>query len=467
MSNTGKSGSFASNFGNDVAQAFTTGSNASGYRLTRVDFKISYAGGGATPSYTVKIHSNSSGRPGTSIGTLTNPATLPATSSGGLAQFTASGTGIALSPSTTYFVVIDNTTEAHGYRNSITTDDGEDTGGAAGWSIANSGLFRSYNSSGSWTTSDSSRQIAVYGYAATTGGPTISSIAISSTVPANQGGHYKIGDVIKVTATFNKVLTVTGSPQLKIKVGAAEKTATCAKKGTSTEDAKKLECSYTVAVGDADSDGIAVEVGKLSGGTITDGTTAAVLTYTAISDSSSHKVDGVRPTISGFSWPSASRIYSTNSTMTIKVDFSEAVNVTGTPTLAVTIGTQTRTFSYTAGGLRQRQQGFQVHHPGRRQRRGRYQRRRGQPHAALERVDQGRRGQRRRDPGGPPRPGRAEWAHGRHHRPRHRVPDRRAAARQRVDHHADGRVLFLGLLWRGFPALFGLNRDGFSRVRLF
>ena len=32
---------------------------------------------------------------------------------------------------------------------------------------------------------------------------------------------------------------------------------------------------------------------------------------------------------------------------------------------------------------------------------------------------------------------------------------------------ADGQVLFLGLLWRGFPALFGLNRDGFSRVRLF
>ena len=133
--------------------------------------------------------------------------------------------------------------------------------------------------------------------ASDTTGPTVSGIAITSSVPANQDGKYQIGDVVKVTVTFNEALALTGSPTLKIKVGTAEKSATCAKKGTTGDDAKTLECSYTVAAGDADTDGIAVEAGKLSG-TIKDGSdNAATLTYTAIPDSASHKVDGVKPTV--------------------------------------------------------------------------------------------------------------------------------------------------------------------------
>ena len=133
--------------------------------------------------------------------------------------------------------------------------------------------------------------------AADTTGPTVSSIAITSTVPANQDGKYRIGDAIKVTVTFNEAIALTGSPTLKIKVGTAEKSATCAKKGTTGDDAKKLVCSWTVAEGDADTDGIAVEAGKLSG-TIKDGSdNAATLTYTAIPDSAGHKVDGIKPTV--------------------------------------------------------------------------------------------------------------------------------------------------------------------------
>ena len=127
-------------------------------------------------------------------------------------------------------------------------------------------------------------------------GPAVSSIAITSSVPSNQNGHYRFGDAIEVTVTFDKALTVTGTPKLKIKVGTAEKEASCAKKGTTGDDAKTLVCTYTVAEGDADANGIAVEAGKLTG-TITDGTMAANLTYTAIADSSGHKVDGVRPTV--------------------------------------------------------------------------------------------------------------------------------------------------------------------------
>ena len=127
--------------------------------------------------------------------------------------------------------------------------------------------------------------------------PTISSISIASTPPTTPGGWYKKDNAIEVTATFSEALALTGSPTLKIDVGGTEKSATCAKKGTAGDDAKKLECSYTVAAGDEDTDGIAVAAGKLAG-TIKDGSAnAATLTYTAITAQSGHKVDAKGPSI--------------------------------------------------------------------------------------------------------------------------------------------------------------------------
>ena len=59
----------------DLAQAFTTGSNSAGYTLTSVEIDMLSSNENAT-TFTVSIHSNSSGAPGTSLGTLTNPASL-------------------------------------------------------------------------------------------------------------------------------------------------------------------------------------------------------------------------------------------------------------------------------------------------------------------------------------------------------------------------------------------------------
>ena len=104
VSNTGVTGSATgSNMNADVAQAFTTGSNAQGYKLTAVDFIIRQLSATSTPTYTVKVHSNSSGAPGTSLGTLTNPSNLPSNVNQ-LARFSASGGGIDLTADTTYVV---------------------------------------------------------------------------------------------------------------------------------------------------------------------------------------------------------------------------------------------------------------------------------------------------------------------------------------------------------------------------
>ncbi len=145
VSNTGQLGTTGRTiryFGRDYAQAFTTGSLTGTYTLTGVTV-MAHRRGTGTPTYTVSIHSDSSSAPGTSLGTLTNPDALPATSVLGHAQFTATGQDITLQPSTTYWVVWDVTddNDAAGFVG-VTTTGAEDAGAATGWSIANSGISR-------------------------------------------------------------------------------------------------------------------------------------------------------------------------------------------------------------------------------------------------------------------------------------------------------------------------------------
>ena len=104
---------------------------------------------------------------------------------------------------------------------------------------------------------------------------------------------YAIGNVIEATATFSGTVTVTGTPQLELDSGGAPKLADCAL----ATDTTKLACTYTVAEGDEDTDGIAIEANKitLNGAVITLGTDAVTPTHDAVSVDSGHKVDGVRP----------------------------------------------------------------------------------------------------------------------------------------------------------------------------
>lgn len=109
VGNTGQSDDGASNtqtgwFHTDMAQSFTTGSHADGYKLTSVVLQAQ-RGSATAPTLTVTIRSNSSGSPATaSLGTLTKPTTL----AGGNNTFSTSAAGIDLAASTTYFVVIDS-----------------------------------------------------------------------------------------------------------------------------------------------------------------------------------------------------------------------------------------------------------------------------------------------------------------------------------------------------------------------
>ena len=164
ISNLGKFRNDGGNFTNDQAQAFTTGSNSGGYSLTKVVIASNLS---ASANFTVSVHENDSGAPGTSLGTLTNP-TLPATGEAGNYEFTHSG--IDLAASTTYFIVVDVSTSSSFNVIHNTDSDAEDTGGATGWSIGDSSLYRGFGSTGSWTTWAQSKKISMTG--TVTGGTT-------------------------------------------------------------------------------------------------------------------------------------------------------------------------------------------------------------------------------------------------------------------------------------------------------
>ena len=191
----------------DKVQAFTTGANSGGYTLTSVELK--FGGVGTTNVFTVSIwSSNSSGRPNSLEGTLTNPSSLTASSNN---TFTASGSGIDLSASTTYLVVVDGTsgTAAVLNVNSAASANAEDATSATGWSIADDSLYRGAGSTGGWTTFNESMYIRVNGAAKTTtpgvaATPTELSVAEGDTT----GASYSV--VLGTAPTSSVTVTVGG-----------------------------------------------------------------------------------------------------------------------------------------------------------------------------------------------------------------------------------------------------------------
>ncbi len=169
--------------------------------------------------------------------------------------------------------------------------------------------------------------------------PTVSSVAFSST------GPYKVGDTINVTLTTSENVTVTGTPQLTLVIGTTDKTASY----TGGSGTTQLAFQYTLAAGDGDdTDGVSVKANSLSG-TIKDSIgNAATLTHSAKDGGSSHKVDATAPTVRSIAFTSKGP-YVVGNNIDVTLTMSENVNVTGTPTLTLVIGSTDRTANYTGG----------------------------------------------------------------------------------------------------------------------
>ncbi|MCY4619572.1 MAG: SwmB domain-containing protein [Chloroflexi bacterium] len=151
-------------FNKDRAQAFTTGSNSAGYKLTSVQIGVQI-GATSVTSYNVKVMSEGTSGPGsTKVGDLNNPTNLTAGISN---SFSASGGGLDLKPNTTYYILMDLSASHNTVVLKATKDDGENPNRAAGWGIANKSLSRNPGSSGAWTSLNNKWKIIINGYAKT------------------------------------------------------------------------------------------------------------------------------------------------------------------------------------------------------------------------------------------------------------------------------------------------------------
>ena len=178
-------------FDADMRQDFTTGSNTHGYILTAVELAL--RGGVATPSYDVKIKNSQ----GTVLGTLTRPAWQ---TGDWTARFTASP-ALHLAANTTYTVELDVSTPDHTSIVAGTDSGDEDTGSAAGWSIADSKQVY-VSAVGSFQPLTGPMKIAIHADAKTAssaapGAPRAPTVQTGSTTslqvawpaPSNNGGH--------------------------------------------------------------------------------------------------------------------------------------------------------------------------------------------------------------------------------------------------------------------------------------
>ena len=241
VSNTGKStASGGGNSNNDHAQAFTTGSNSGGYKLTRVDIRFGTVAG-TRPGYSVEIWSDSSGAPGSLVATLNNVASF----TNGINQFNAPGTGIDLDASTTYHVFWNVTTTGNAGSVVIknTASDDEDSGAAAGWSIADTSRFRNFDGSGAWASWAQSRQIAIVGYAKGATGPSLTSAAVKGT--SLKLNYNEALDTSSVPDKSAFTVSVAGTDQTPTGVAVSGQTVTLTL-GTAATAGQTVTVTYTV-----------------------------------------------------------------------------------------------------------------------------------------------------------------------------------------------------------------------------
>ncbi len=175
--------------------------------------------------------------------------------------------------------------------------------------------------------------------------PSVTGIYLISS-PA-RGDTYELGETIKVVVEFDRAVTETGDPQLALTIGREMRHATSAGWG-----GESLFFTYTVQGGDRDEDGISIAANSLLRGSATitaaDGTTEAVLTHPDVAAQPGAKVNG-----SLITPPAVTQIYFLSSlgrdtpyrlseTIEVLVEFDRAVKATGTPQVALTVGTKTR-----------------------------------------------------------------------------------------------------------------------------
>ncbi|MGE4503495.1 MAG: DUF4347 domain-containing protein, partial [Thiomicrospira sp.] len=123
--------------------------------------------------------------------------------------------------------------------------------------------------------------------------PTITNVALTSALGI-ENDFLNEGDTVTATVTFSEAVDVTGTPQLALNIGGTTVQANYAG-GTGTT---ALTFSYTILAGQTDANGISIDADSLSlnSGTIQNALNDdATLTFSAVADNASYKVDTTAP----------------------------------------------------------------------------------------------------------------------------------------------------------------------------
>ena len=118
----------------------------------------------------------------------------------------------------------------------------------------------------------------------------IATAAVTIASSPATGDTYKATEAIDLNVTFDEAVEVAGSSDLKLAltIGEAVREADFVR---AAEDGRTLSFRYTVAFGDFDADGVAVQGEALTGGTATDLAGNPVRRGLTLADQGAHKVD--------------------------------------------------------------------------------------------------------------------------------------------------------------------------------
>ena len=165
-------------------------------------------------------------------------------------------------------------------------------------------------------------------------------------------GTYTRGERIRVFIHFDEDLTISGYPRLALTIGTRTRFATYREEWGRQK--RFLAFYYEVQADDHDPDGlsIAADALHLNGGSILDGTGNAAnlsLAGHTVTNDPNHRVDGrgaSPPVVASLGWGGRGQgddgTYIKGNEIGVFINFNKPVVVTGSPTLALTIGAEVR-----------------------------------------------------------------------------------------------------------------------------
>lgn len=168
---------------------------------------------------------------------------------------------------------------------------------------------------------------------------------ISLVTPPTPNKTYKLGQTLLFMVGCDSAVDVTGSPRLALDIGGTTRYATYQSgSGTSV-----LSFLYTVASLDQDLDGIEmVSPLDTNGGTIIDVAGNSLDLTFAPTPMLTTNVDGITAFISSLTLPT-NKTYINGEAIPLTLNFSDAIDVTGTPQIQFDLGGSTETFDYVSG----------------------------------------------------------------------------------------------------------------------